>query len=234
MQAFYETLNLIIEEVGGNPVKFGVELLQFAILFAAFWVLAIGFRNRKGILVNAIDRQAQQTTADLALVESAPSIVASARVDAERIRKEAHTEAEGLVREATMEAESIRREAAESAEAESSAILERADVAVQTEVAEMQAEVRDMLVNIVADATRSVMNEQLSLPEQRELIQHAILASVGTASAAKKPAARRRVASRAAVRGELRWRGERRRPKVTIVWTPTPCVGCCRGSTGRL
>ncbi len=77
----------------------------------------------------------------------------------------------------------MRREAKKAADDESAGILERADVAVQTEEAEMQAEIRDLLVNIVADATRSVMNERLSLPEQRELIQHAILASVGAESA---------------------------------------------------
>jgi F0F1-type ATP synthase membrane subunit b/b' len=198
VQAVYETLNLLIEEVGGNPIKFGVELVQFAILAVGFWFLAIGFGKRRGILVNAVDRQAQKTTAELALVDSAPSIVESAHVDAERIRTQARAEADGMVREATMEAESIRRDAAASADAESSAILERAEVAVQTEIAEMEAEVRDTLVNIVADATRSVMNEQLSLPEQRELIQHAILASVGhgsgqTPQARKGPSTKRRV-----------------------------------------
>jgi F-type H+-transporting ATPase subunit b len=201
VEAVYETLNLLIEEVGGNPIKFGVELVQFAILAVAFWFLAIGFGKRRGILVSAVDKRAQQTTAELALVDSAPSIVESAHADAERIRKQARAEADGMVREATMEAESIRRDAAASADAESTAILERADIAVQTEVAEMQAEVRDLLVNIVADATRSVMNEQLSLPEQRDLIQHAILASVGHGSAQKPPAkkgpsTKRRVAAR--------------------------------------
>jgi len=200
MGAVTETLNLLIEEIASNPVRFIVEVVQFAILAAGFWVLAIGTRKRKGILVNAIDRQAQQAKADLALVESAPSILESARSDSERIRAEARSRADGSLREATMEAESIRRDAKKFAEDESSAILERADIAVQTEEAEMQAEVRDLLVNIVADATRSVMNEQLSLPEQRELIQHAILASVGhdsgkTASSKKRPSATRPVAA---------------------------------------
>lgn len=192
MQAVVETINLMIEEVGGNPVKFGVEVVQFAILAAAFWFLAIGFGSRRGILVNAVDRRADETKADLALVESAPSIVESARMDAERIRTEADSEAEGLLREATMESESIRREAKDSADAESAAILERAEIAVQTEHAEMQAEVRDILVNVVADATRSVMNEQLSLPEQRDLIQHAILDSLGKAGVKRAPATKRR------------------------------------------
>jgi F0F1-type ATP synthase membrane subunit b/b' len=196
VQAAVETLNLILEEIGANPIKFGVELLQFVILAAGIWFLAIGFGKRRGILVNAVDRRAQQTTAELALVDSAPSIVESAHLDAERIRVQAHTEAEGMVREATMEAESIRRDAAASADAESAAILERADIAVQTEVAEMQAEIRDLLVNVVADATRSVMNEQLSLPEQRDLIQHAILASVGQHSAKKGSSAKRAVPAR--------------------------------------
>jgi F0F1-type ATP synthase membrane subunit b/b' len=187
MGAVTETLNLLIEEIASNPVRFIVEVVQFAILAAGFWVLAIGTRKRKGILVNAIDRQAQKTTAELALVDSAPSIVQAAHADSERIRKEAVAEAEGMVREATMEAEAIRREAAAFADKESTAILERADTAVQTEVAEMQAEVRDTLVNVIADATRSVMNEQLSLPEQRDLIQHAIMASVGHGPAKKAP-----------------------------------------------
>jgi F0F1-type ATP synthase membrane subunit b/b' len=179
MEAVTETLKIFVEDISGNPTKFIAEVIQFLILAAAFWVLAIGFRSRKGIVVNAIDRRAEQTKADLALIGSAPSILEKARADSERIRAEARTEAEGLVRESTMEAEAIRRDAKKAADEESAAILERADIAVQTEEAEMQADVRDLLVNIVADATRSVMNEQLSLPEQRELIQHAILASVG-------------------------------------------------------
>jgi F0F1-type ATP synthase membrane subunit b/b' len=200
MGAVTETLNLLIEEIASNPVRFIVEVVQFAILVVGFWVLAIGTRKRKGILVNAIDRQARQAKADLALVESAPSILESARSDSERIRAEARSRADSSLREATMEAESIRRDAKKFAEDESSAILERADIAVQTEEAEMHAEVRDLLVNIVADATRSVMNEQLSLPEQRELIQHAILASVGhdsgkTASTKKRRSATRPVAA---------------------------------------
>ncbi len=199
MQAFAETLaetfNLLVEELSLNPMKFAVEFVQFALLATGFWVLAIGYGKRRGILVNAVDRRAQQTVADLALVQSAPEIVASARADAERIRAEARTEADGLLREADMESAAIRREAAASGDAESTAILQRAEVAVQTEVAEMQAEIRDALVNVVADATRSVMNEQLSLPEQRELIQHAILASVGggTKAGGDGGAPRRRV-----------------------------------------
>lgn len=204
MEAARETLTLLFEDITGNYVKFIVEIVQFAILVAAFWALGIGFGKRKGILVNAIDRQAAQTTADLALIESAPSILDSARSDAERIRSEARTEADGLYREATMEAEAVRREAKQTADDESSAILERADIAVQTEEAEMQAEVRDLLVNIVADATRSVMNEQLSLPEQRELIQSAILTSVGgDASASRRGSASRARSTQARPQSEV-------------------------------
>jgi F0F1-type ATP synthase membrane subunit b/b' len=196
MESAAETIRLLIEEITANYVKFGVELLQFALLATGFWVLAIGYGKRRGILVNAVDRRAQETTADLALVASAPSIVEAAHADAVRIRSEAHAQAEGLVREATMEAEAVRRDAAASAAHESAGILERADMAVQTEFAEMHAEIRDELVNIVADATRSVMNERLSLPEQRELIQNAILDSVGKGAEKKGASSKARAVAR--------------------------------------
>ncbi len=194
METVYETVNLFLEEIGLNPMKFGVEFIQFLLLLLGGYALIVGFGKRRGMLANAVDRQADRTKADLALVASAPSIVESARADAVRIREEATAEADGIVREATMQSTAIRRDAAKEGDEESSAILDRADIALQTERAEMQAEVRDLLVNIVADATRSVMNEKLSLPEQRELIQNAILESVGKAST-KRPANRKQIAT---------------------------------------
>ncbi len=57
-------------------------------------------------------------------------------------------------------------------------IEERAESALATEQQEMLLELREQLVELVSSATRSIMNEKLTVSEQRTLIENTIVGSM--------------------------------------------------------
>lgn len=189
MEAFSETLTLIAEEVAADPMRLVLEFVQFAILMVAFYVLAIGFGKRKGIIVNALDRHAGQVDEELAFISSAPRQLADAEVESKRILEESQEESTRLVAQAEEQAATLRAESKAQVDVEVAAILDGAKGALDMELSELQAGMRDSLISIVAEATRSVMNEHLSLPEQRDLIERSILASIEDQNAETGPSA---------------------------------------------
>jgi F-type H+-transporting ATPase subunit b len=166
------------EKLASEPMIVLVEVVQFLLLAVIFYVVAFGFGKRKGVIINALDRNADRVAADLERIEVAPRRLAEAETEAERIRADAAAEADRIVREAGEQAATLVAESRQQIDAEVAAIIEGARGALETEFAEAQAEIRDTLIGIVAEATRSVMNERLSLPEQRDLIERSILESI--------------------------------------------------------
>ena len=80
------------------------------------------------------------------------------------------------------EALRIEEEARSEADAEAKRITDRACSALETETEAMRTDVRDELVSIVAQASRTILNEKLTVSEQRKLIESAITTGVETAA----------------------------------------------------
>ena len=109
---------------------------------------------------------------------------------ASEVRK-ANAEARKVVADARVEAEAFEAKAAADADTEARRVEERAESALANELAEMHIEVREELVDLVAGATRSIMNEKMSVAEQRKLIEGAIACGVEKARP-KEPAVPKR------------------------------------------
>jgi hypothetical protein len=58
-------------------------------------------------------------------------------------------------------------------------VRSRAKDVLDAELAEMHVEIRDRLVDVVAHATRSILNEGMTMAEQRELIQNTVTNGIG-------------------------------------------------------
>ncbi len=176
-------------EIVHAPLRFAAEVVQFLLLIAIVWVVAVGFGKRRGFVVNMLAERQRGMGERLSAAATAEEDLKHAeQVAALKIRT-ANADARRVIAEAKREADELEAKAKAEADTEAKRILERADTALSTERAEMHLEVRETLVDLVSQATRSIMNEKVPLAEQRRLIETAILAGIGgePASAAQAP-----------------------------------------------
>ena len=185
--AFEEIFKEMGLEVTQEPVRMIAEITQFALLIGIVWVVAIGFGKRKGFVANLLSERAERTDRNLEIASRAPENLALAQKSATERIDSAETEARQLLEAAHADAEQIESTARAEADAEVSRITERAQSALTMETEEMHLELREELVSIVAQATRSILNEKMSVSEQRELIESSIAASLGSGPQPKVP-----------------------------------------------
>ena len=178
VQAFHEILVSMGEELTSAPLRVVAEFVQFAVLAAIVWVVGFGFGERRGFITNMLSER------HIAVGECVQEALASEKslVDAKRDAGEkervARAEARRIVSEAKHDAEKTEQDARADAESEATLVTRRAETALVTERADMQLELRDRLIEAVASATRAIMDEQMTVSEQRTLIESAIAASV--------------------------------------------------------
>jgi F0F1-type ATP synthase membrane subunit b/b' len=185
--AFQEIFAAVVEEVASNPWGLLAEVTQFLLLVAIIWVVAMGTRKRRGFVANMLVERDEHVQARLEEAGKAEQCLAESTERADARLTAAAKEAEQLLSDARMEAEKIAEQVSIDAETEADRIVSRAESALVTERSEMELEVREELVDLVAQATRLVMSEKVSLDEQRRLIEGAIVASVGALTVAAKP-----------------------------------------------
>lgn len=173
-----ELLSEMFHEIAGDPVRFAAEVVQFGLLVAIVWVVAIGVGRRSGFVRNMLTERRQRVGDRVQDARDSVGLLEDARAQASSKMRVARTEARRIIGEAKRKAEMIEAEAHAEADAEAQRIATRAEEALATELAEMHVDIREQLVDLVAQATRSVMNERLTLAEQRHLIEGAVLASV--------------------------------------------------------
>ena len=169
-----QILSAIVKEITEQPMMVIAEFVQSIALVVIVWGVAIGFGNRRGMILNMLDERATHVKKQLEHAEGAKDELESARTDAEKRLAEARTEAERLRTEADAEVAKSEVDARASADAEAERIVERASLALTNERAQMLADLRDELVDLVSEATRSIMNEALTVAEQRDRIEAAI------------------------------------------------------------
>lgn len=177
--AFEEILAEMGVEVTASPVRVIAEWLQFALLIAIIWVVAMGWGKRKGFVANLLSERAERVGRKLEISSHAEENLALARQDAAERLRTADVEAKRLVKAARADAKEIEGTARDETDAEALRITERAKDALATEAEEMHSELREELVSIVAQAARSVLSEKMSVAEQRAAIEQAIVGSIG-------------------------------------------------------
>ena len=177
--AFEEILAEMGVEVTASPVRMIAEWLQFALLIAIIWVVAMGWGKRKGFVSNLLSERAERIGRKLEISSHAEENLTLARQDAAERLRTADLEAKQLVKAARADAKAIERSAREETDAEALRITERAKGALATEAEEMRSELREELVTVVAQASRSILSEKMSVAEQRAAIEQAIVGSLG-------------------------------------------------------
>ena len=177
---FVVILSEMAKEYAQFPVRMIAELLQFIILVAIIWVVAIGFGKRRGFVANMLSERMTRVRADLEQAQGAPATLEEATQAAKQREDAAAKEAERLAIEARDGTAKSREEARAEADIEAERIVERARAALVNERAQMESDLREQLVELVSQASRLIMNEKLTVAEQRSRIEEAITAGVAT------------------------------------------------------
>ena len=198
-----QILSAIAKEVVESPMTMLAEVVQFLALAAIVWIVAFGFGKRRGFVVNMLDERRNHVRDQLEQASGAQGQLQEAQATAEKGLSDAQTQAAKLRAEVKAEVEQSEAAARASSDAEAERIVERAQTALSNETAQMLADLRDELVELVSEATRSIMNEALTVAEQRDRIEGAIKASVsGDGGHAGVRGARRSAAGNAAIARE--------------------------------
>jgi F-type H+-transporting ATPase subunit b len=177
----------MLHEYSAYPVRMIAETVQFLLLIAIVWVVAMGFGKRKGFVANLLTERAERTSRQIeAASHAAEDLVSAESVARERLDA-AQAEAAALMQSAQSDAERTEATAHEEADAEAKRTTDRAAAALVSEAEEMRGELREELVSIVAQATRSILSEKLSVAGQRSSIESAIVASLGGEAAQPAP-----------------------------------------------
>jgi F-type H+-transporting ATPase subunit b len=187
LQQFITAVQEILAEMGAEvvaePMRLVAEVAQFAILLAIVWVVAVGFGKRRGFVANMLAERADRIHHELELASHADADLAEAQATARMRLSEAQAECDGLLAAARADAEKLEADSRAQTDTEVARIAERTDSALATENDEMRLELREELVSVVAQATRSILNEKMTVTEQRDLIEDSIMHSLDAASA---------------------------------------------------
>jgi F0F1-type ATP synthase membrane subunit b/b' len=179
---FNEIVHEIVTEVSEAPLNFVAEIVQFFILVGLVWLVAVGTSKRKGFVVNMLAERAQRTDARLEEACGREAELALAQQEADQSHADTEHEALQIVEAARAEADAITRTADRETQAEVERIEKRCDAALDAEKEALLAELRETLIQVVAQSTRSVLNERMPVADQRRLIEASILSSIEEAS----------------------------------------------------
>lgn len=168
----------IAHEITADPTKFAIELVQFGILVAIVWMVAVGFGKRQGMVTKMLASRRERVGAGIARVKSADGVLESARTKAAESVAAGRKEAAATIADARRASRQEQADAKAAADAEAAQIRSRAKEVLDAELAEMHVEIRDRLVDVVSHATRSILNEGLTTAEQRDLIQNSVTGGI--------------------------------------------------------
>ncbi len=166
-------------EIAADPGKFVIEVVQFFVLLTIVWLVAFGAGKRKGFLAKSLDARRERLAERIDRAAGAEAELERCRNEARRILVEARQQSESILAEARGGGDRERAAARQATDEEVERIGRHARQVIESETAEMHVQMRDNLVELVAGATRSILNEGLSAQEQRELIQHSVAACTG-------------------------------------------------------
>jgi len=187
LEQIAEMFNEIAAEMGTEvlhaPMRLVAEAFQFAILIAIVWAVAAGFGKRKGFVVNMLAERRDRVAARLESASLADASLAESKRQATAATRAGRARAREIIASAKAECVQLEQAARAETDADCKRIEERAEAALSTEQQEMMLELREQLVELVSSATRSIMNEKLTVAEQRTLIENSIMGSLSSSAA---------------------------------------------------
>lgn len=175
---FVEVWQEVWHEVTHEPLAVVIELAQFAILVLIIKLVALGTRNRRGVVVNMLGERKERVRRQLEEAAAHEREAAEAPARAKATAQLADEDRRVILAEAERHAATERERILAEADEQAAEIERQAADTLEHERAEVLGGVRDVLVDIVARATRQVLDEGYSPAEQREMIQSAIIASI--------------------------------------------------------
>lgn len=174
-----ELLQATIHEIAAEPVKFAIELVQFAVLVFIVKAVAFGFGAKsKGFLGNMLAERHKRVEAQIARIEGADARLLAARGEATSIVARANLDARALVKEARSTAKQEAIAAEQALAAEGDEIIGQARESLERERAETLTGIHDQLVGVVVLSTRQMLDQGLAPQEQREMVRRTILESL--------------------------------------------------------
>jgi F0F1-type ATP synthase membrane subunit b/b' len=173
-----ELFSEVLHEISAHPQTFAIEVVQFVLLLLIVKVVAVGFGKRRGFVASMLAERRERVSVALTQAEDAPAALEEARRDAAAQVAAARSEAAGVLLAARADARSVLETTMAEADFQKDRMRAHAEETLATEFEEMHAEIRERLVDLVAGATRSILNESFAVSEQRALIQKAILSGI--------------------------------------------------------
>jgi F0F1-type ATP synthase membrane subunit b/b' len=174
-----ELLQAAIHEITVEPVKFVIELVQFAILLLIVKAGAFGLsKSSKGFLGNMLAERQKRVGAQMERIDGAEARALTARGEATSMVARANLAARALVKgaRATAKQEAVAAEQALAVEA--AEIIGQARESLERERTEILAGIHDQLVDVVVMSTRQMLDQGLAPQEQREMVRRTILDSL--------------------------------------------------------
>jgi F-type H+-transporting ATPase subunit b len=172
-------LGAAVHEIVIDPVKFAIELVQFAALLLIVKAVAFGFgKKSKGFLGNMLGERRKRVEAQIVRIEAADAELASAVGEAKSVIARARADVRTLIKEAQAAAKQETSVAEQALAAEAEAILAQARESLDRERVETLSGIHDQLVDVVVMATRQMLDQGLAPQEQREMVRRTILESL--------------------------------------------------------
>lgn len=173
-----EVLREALHEIVAKPLVFLLELAQFAALVFIIKAIAFGLGGKSGTLTNMLAERRRRIGEQLDGVRIAEESLRQAHMDSVELVAVARTEAAATIRSARANAaaEAANTDAAAAREAEE--VMAHAEQALAKERSEVLDGIRGRLVDVVAQATRQILDGGLPPAEQRARIQDAVLGSI--------------------------------------------------------
>lgn len=173
-----ELFHEIRVEIAANPTTIIIEVVQFVILIAIVWVVAIGVGKRSGLVKNMLKERRVKIASDLGMADGSEAALESAKQKAVADVAEAQASAKKTLTDARRKAKAERTAGAAAADREAEALRDHAQQLLVMEHQEMLAEARERLLEVVGSATRHILSERISPAEQRALVQRAIMTTI--------------------------------------------------------
>ena len=167
-----ELIQEVLNEIAGEPFRFGVEFLQFLILVVMMRFLLVRSVGP------ALKKRRERIAAEVEKADQADAAYAAAQQQAAALVAEAGAEARRTIEAAKAAAHDEREAGLDQAEQGARAILLQAEQAIEAEKVKVTGEASEELVTLITQVARRFIEESLSENERRAVTQKLILSSL--------------------------------------------------------
>jgi F0F1-type ATP synthase membrane subunit b/b' len=174
----FELLTAAVHEIVADPLRFAIELVQFAALVFIIKAGAFGVGKSKGVLGDMLAKRRERVEAQIARIENADAVLAEATRDAASAVAQAKADAAAALKAARASARSEASAAKQAAAAEAEGLMQQARESIEREHAETLHGIHEQLVDVVVMSTRQMLDQGMAPQEQRDMVRRTILESL--------------------------------------------------------